>query len=578
MVMKEPELLVEPVPAVAEMAPYTGAPVDPLIELKLDSNESLTPVPLLDRPEIAARDFQPNRYLRTDALEARLAEGFGIDPGRVVVTAGADDGLERSIRAVCTSGRHAILTTPTFEILERYVLLAGASSLKVPWWTGDFPVDEVCELAPPDTVLVAVVSPNNPTGAVASAAALEEIARRLPKALILLDHAYVEYGAAADDLTNQALELPNVVVFRTFSKAWSAAGLRVGYALGDPRVIRWLRTLGQPYPVAAPSLTMVMQMLDECGTPSGERIEAVQSQRQSLTELFQELQVEHLPSAANFLLARFDDPGWVRRALACIGIGVRPFPGRGDLEPWLRFTIPGEEDDYARLEAGVRTVLAPQALLFDLDGVIADVSRSYRQAMRQTAAAFGVDISAAEICEAKAAGNANNDWELTCRLMAERGVEPSPDEVLERFEQIYQGSGSEPGLYRNERLLIEADRLRSWASERPMAVVTGRPRQDAERFLEEHGVDDCFAAIVTMEDAPSKPDPAPVRLALKRLRASHAWMLGDTPDDLRSARAAGVLPIGCRAPGDAAVTDAALLEAGAAQILDTVDQLEGVLP
>jgi HAD superfamily hydrolase (TIGR01548 family) len=388
----------------------------------------------------------------------------------------------------------------------------------------------------------------------------------------------VEYAAAEDDLTAQALEFPNVVVFRTFSKAWSAAGLRVGYALGDRRVIRWLRTLGQPYPVAAPSVAMVMQMLDESETPSTARIEANRRQRQRLTEVLAEHGVEQLPSSANFVLARFDDPAWVRRAFACIGIGVRPFPGRGDLEPYLRFTIPGDDEAFARLEAGIRTVLAPQALLFDLDGVIADVSRSFRKAMSQIAAEYGVELSAAEICRAKAAGNANNDWDLTRRLMAEKGVEPPPDEVLERFERIYHGTESEPGLYRNEKLLVEGDLLRRWAGQRPLAVVTGRPRLDAERFLNQHGVADCFAAVVTMEDAPLKPDPAPVRLALERLGMSHAWMLGDTPDDLQAARAAGVLPIGCRAPGDAAVADAALEEAGAAEILDSVDQLEGVLP
>jgi histidinol-phosphate aminotransferase len=576
--MKELELLVEPVPVLAEMVPYTGAPVDPLIELKLDSNESLRPVPPLDRASAEGDNWQPNRYLRTNALEARLADRFGVDAAQVVVTAGADDALERSIRAVCAPGRHAILTSPTFEILERYVRLAGAETLKVSWWTGDFPVEEVSTLAPPSTALVAIVSPNNPTGAVASAGALEQLARRLPRALILLDHAYVEYAAAEDDLTAMALDLPNVVVYRTFSKAWSAAGLRVGYALGDHRVIRWLRTLGQPYPVAAPSLAMVMEMLDESATPSTERLETVRRQRARLGELLAESGLEHLPSSANFVLARFDDPAWVRRALACIGIGVRPFPGRGELEPWLRFTIPGDDEAYARLEAGIRTVLAPQALLFDLDGVIADVSRSFRKAMCQIAAEYGVELSAAEICRAKAAGNANNDWDLVCRLMAEKGVEPPPAEVLERFERIYHGSESEPGLYRNETLLIEPDLLKKWASRRPLAVVTGRPRRDAERFLSQHGVADCFAAVVTMEDAPLKPDPAPVRLALERLGSSHAWMLGDTPDDLWAARAAGVLPIGCRAPGDAAVADTSLVEAGAAQILDSVDQLEGVLP
>ena len=81
-----------------------------------------------------------------------------------------------------------------------------------------------------------------------------------------------------------------------------------------------------------------------------------------------------------------------------------------------------------------------------------------------------------------------------------------------------------------------------------------------------------------MEDAPSKPDPAPVRLALERLGARHAWMVGDTPDDLRAARAAGVLPVGVPAPGDDRESArAVLLSAGAAFVLDTPEDLEEVL-
>jgi len=87
-----------------------------------------------------------------------------------------------------------------------------------------------------------------------------------------------------------------------------------------------------------------------------------------------------------------------------------------------------------------------------------------------------------------------------------------------------------------------------------------------------------FSTVVTMEDAPSKPDPEPVRLAISRLGARHAWMVGDTPDDLRAARAAGVLPGGVPAPGDDSETArAVLLSAGAAFVLDTPDRLQEVL-
>jgi len=576
--MAVPELRVIPNPAVADMAPYTGAPVDPLIELKLDSNESLAPVPPLDSGLPEEEGWQPNRYMRTAALEARLAEIFDVDPNQVAVTTGADDGLERAFRAVCAPGREAILTVPTFEILERYTRLVGASVVPVAWWSGDFPVDEVCGRATSDTALVALVSPNNPTGAVASRAALETLATRLPHALILVDHAYVEYADPEDDLTSTALSFPNVLVFRTFSKAWAAAGLRVGYTLGDHRVLRWLRTLGQPYPVAAPSVAMVTQLLRGSGSPPPDRIEGVRRHRERLVNLLDAHGVEALPSRANFVLARFQTSSWVRRALVCLGVGVRPFPGRGKLEQWLRTTVPAEDEAYDRLEAALRTVLAPEAVLFDLDGVLADVSKSYREAIRQTAAAFGVELTAAEISAAKATGNANNDWELTRALLAAHGVEAPPDEIFRLFEDLYQGTDDRPGLHLNERLMVEPEVLGRMAAARPLAIVTGRPRRDAERFLTLHGIAEFFSTVVTMEDAPAKPDPAPVRLALERLGVRLAWMVGDTPDDLQSARRAGVLPIGTVAPGESGITEAALHEAAAAHIINDVKQIEEMLP
>jgi phosphoglycolate phosphatase-like HAD superfamily hydrolase len=125
---------------------------------------------------------------------------------------------------------------------------------------------------------------------------------------------------------------------------------------------------------------------------------------------------------------------------------------------------------------------------------------------------------------------------------------------------------------------VEAAYLEKLAATRPLAIVTGRPLADLSRFLERHGLDHIFSAVATMEDQPGKPDPHPVRLALERLGVRRAWMLGDTPDDLNAARAAGVLPIGCRAPGDAAVADEALTSAGAARVFSTVSELEEVLP
>jgi histidinol-phosphate aminotransferase len=184
---------------------------------------------------------------------------------------------------------------------------------------------------------------------------LEQLARCLPQTLVLLDLAYVEF--ADQDLCGLALEYPNVLVLRTFSKAWGCAGLRVGYVVGDPRVVQWLRSVGQPYPVGAPSLHVVKALLGSHPKPRRAFVERVRQQRAALAKSLLSLGVESLPSQANFVLAQFEDADGVRQALASLGIAVRGFSGNPSLRQWLRITLPGEESSYQRLEGALRTVL-----------------------------------------------------------------------------------------------------------------------------------------------------------------------------------------------------------------------------
>jgi len=568
-------LYVVPNPVVAGLEPYSPGRPPAAIDVFLDANEG--PMAPAGLGAVLAGAATLHRYPSAAALEARIAVRLGVDPAAVLVTAGADDALERAIRAVCTVGCEAILTTPSFAMLPRYARLAGAEVLELPWWRGEWPVDEALAAATERTALVAVVSPNNPTGSVISRAAFERLADALPRSLVLLDHAYVEF--AAEDLTAAALERANVLVFRTFSKARGAAGLRVGWVAGDPRVVRWLRSVGQPYSVSAASLAAADWLLDHAPELRPGHLDAVREQRARLAELLTELGGEPLPSEGNFVLARVSDAIGVRDALAALGIAVRAFAGSAELAEWLRITVPGDEAIFRRLERALRAALAPEALLFDLDGVLADVSRSYRAAIVATAAAFGVAVSRDDIVAVKAAGNANNDWVVTRRLLAARGVEASLDEVATRFEALYQGGDGRPGLRETERATVPRALLEGLAARRPLAVVTGRPQADAERFLAEQGIRDLFTVLVTMEDAAPKPDPAPVRVALERLGTASAWMLGDTPDDLVAARAAGVVPIGVVAPGDDPErARTVLLAAGAARVLDRVEELLEVLP
>ncbi len=568
--------LLGPVPALAGVRPYHVPRHPAPIDLFLDGNEGLPAPADLLAPLATADAEMARRYPSAAALEARIAALHGVDPAQVLVTAGADDALDRACRAFLTPGRSLVLPVPTFEMIERYARLAGGEVRTVPWPAGPYPVDAVHGAVTADTALVAAVTPNNPTGAALTASDLSRLAAGAPRAVVLVDLAYGEF--ADEDLTPLALRLPNALVFRSLSKAWGLAGLRVGYVMGPTTIVAWLRAAGQPYAVSGPSLWLAARRL-EAEDAMETFVARVREERAALTGLLATLGAAPLPSQANFVFARARDPVWIRDALAGLGVGVRAWPGHPRLADAIRVTCPGDSVAFSRLCEGLRAALAPEAILFDMDGVLADVSSSYRMAITGTAAMYGVTLTPDEIWTAKRRGNANNDWVLTRDLLRARGVDAPLQQVTDRFEALYQGTDDLPGLWANERLLVDRAWLVRLAARRPLAIVTGRPRLDCERFLRQHDLTDLFQAVVVMQDAPLKPDPAPVHLALRRLGVSRAWMLGDTPDDVRASRGAGVVPLGVVGPGEsAAAARASLLSVGAARVLDRVEDVEALLP
>lgn len=567
----EPSAFVKAVSAYK--SPLSPTPVD----LYLNGNEGEPPGPQLLEAVGNVGVERIRRYPDDFALKQRIASLLDVETDRVLVTAGSDDALARICRAVLEPGREIILPSPTFEMLDRYAKLCGATIKQVFWPFGAFPMEAVIAKSTDQTALLSLVTPNSPMGQVLREDELRALSDALPGVLLLLDLAYTEFADV--DLTAVGLSLPNVVVTRSLSKAWGLAGLRVGYAAGPPEIIAWLTAAGNPYCVSALSLAAAEERLRTGESAVRQMVAKVVAGRKVLTERLASLGAETAPSQGNFVFARFKDALWVRDALAGLGIAIRAFPGMPYLEGACRMTVPGNDRDFDRLAAGLETVLDPEALLFDIDDTLADVTESYRQATVATAAAFGVTINFDDITAAKAAGDANNDWELTCRLVNDAGVSAGLADVTEKFEFFYQGTAETPGFKAKETLLCEVDLLERLAARIPLGIVTGRPKRDADEFLEKMGIRHLFGAVVTMDDAPPKPSPEPVRLALKMLDVKRAWMVGDTPDDIRAARGAGVLPLGVLAPADDPdVARAALLSAGAGRVLSDLYDLEKRLP
>ena len=567
-----------PADRLRDLAPYEPPKASPFVDLALDANEgaAVDDTMLEALCAITAEDLR--RYPNAAALERRIAAVWEVSPESVVVTNGADDAIDRLCRVALEPGREALVHTPTFEMIERGARLAGGDVRRVPWLNGPFPVEAFLKGVSDQTAMVSLVTPNNPTGGVVPAADVQAVVRaaRGVGALVLIDLAYVEF--ADEDPTESLLGEPNVVITRTFSKARGLAGARVGYAVASPEVARGLRTVGQPFPVSSASLALAGVSLD--GEADVVRsVASVREQRDRLGDELRALNCEVFASQANFLLTRCPNASFVRDALRSLGIAVRTFPSRPELDGCLRITAPADSDEGDRLRSALRTVLAPKAILFDLDGVLADVSRSYRAAIIETARSFGVVVSADDIAAVKRAGDANNDWEVAHMAIERRGVTCALDDVIARFQTAYLGTPEHAGLRETERLIPHAGLLRRLGTRYRFAVVTGRPRSEAEWFLDRAGVRALFPVLVGMEDGPAKPSPQPVRAALERTGVEGAWMIGDTPDDIVAARRAGVVPIGVPAPGgDRGPDGQAMFGAGAAAVIDTLDALEEMLP
>lgn len=331
--------------------PSTGLPID----LRLDANEGMSAG--IDVASVLAT-LDPDtihRYPSTAPLESALASAWNIEPARVVVTAGGDEAIDRACRAFLGPGREIVLPTPTFEMIGRYATLAGAKILTTDWNTGAYPLASVLRLVTDRTAMIAVVSPNNPTGATASTRDVQCLAEAAPNAVILLDAAYAEF--ADEDLTPAALGLPNVIVIRTFSKAFGLASIRVGYAICGEAHARALRAVGSPFPVSGLSLALALEAhrVREQTLPSV--VAAVRQERAALMSLLEEFGAKPTASQGNFVLATFSNAEGVWRSLASKGIAVRRFAVGHGLDNALRITCPGHAPSFARLCSALRCAL-----------------------------------------------------------------------------------------------------------------------------------------------------------------------------------------------------------------------------
>ncbi|WP_416969864.1 histidinol-phosphate transaminase [Streptomyces sp. 4F14] len=308
------------------------------------------PAPVLDAITRAAADA--NRYpdAACTALTAALARHYDLPPDHIAVGAGSITLIQALLAVTAGPQATAVHSWPSFDGYSVLADVAGFHTVRVPLADGAHDLDALAAAVDERTRLVLVCSPNNPTGAASSEDdLLRFLAAVPPTCLVLLDEAYVEYARDPGLGVRLLGAWPNLIVARTFSKAYGLAGLRVGYLLAEPRLVSRIRRVVMPLSVSDLAQAAAVASL-EARTELSARVGRTVTERDRVRAELLTLGFEVPPSEANFVwLPLGDRAEEFARVCASAGVDVRPYPGDG-----VRVTIGIAEDNDAFLAAAER--------------------------------------------------------------------------------------------------------------------------------------------------------------------------------------------------------------------------------
>jgi histidinol-phosphate aminotransferase len=269
--------------------------------LRLDFNENtLACSPKVREALSRITTGDMTRYPQREPVEAIVAQHLGLAPAQLALTNGVDEAIHVLFETFLDEGDELLLPVPTYTMYEVYA--SGTDARVVPVLAADdlqFPFERLLAAITPKTKIIAIANPNSPSGTVATREQIVELARKAPQAILLVDEAYFHfYGETVVDLIST---LPNLIVARTFSKAYGLAGLRVGLLAGSVDLMRWLRRVLSPYSVNLLALACLPPALEDESYLDW-YVSEVKAARTEFETALDAAGVRRWPSRANFIL------------------------------------------------------------------------------------------------------------------------------------------------------------------------------------------------------------------------------------------------------------------------------------
>ena len=360
---------IDALPYVRSIAPYqAGKPIEELARehglqperiVKLASNENPLGMPDTARAAIEAALGDLGRYPDSNGFElkAALSRRLGVPADWITLGNGSNDILEAAAAVMLSPQRSCVYAQHSFAVYPLATLARGARAIVVPARDYGHDLDAMLAAIDADTRLLFVANPNNPTGTFVGAEKMAAFLARVPRqVVVVLDEAYNEY--LSPELRHPSIDWarrhPNLLVSRSFSKAYGLAGLRVGYGIAQPELTDLLNRVRQPFNCnSLAQAAAVAALADEAFVARS--VEVNRSGMAQLTAAFDAAGLRYLPSFGNFVLVQVGDGAAVYQGLLKRGVIVRPVANYG-LPQWLRVTIglPEENDQFI---AALRQVL-----------------------------------------------------------------------------------------------------------------------------------------------------------------------------------------------------------------------------
>lgn len=291
------------------------------------------------------------------ALREALCCKFGLRPETLIFGNGSNDILELVARAFLAPGAEAIYSQHAFAVYALATQAAGALGISVPAREFGHDLDAMLRAVTDKTRVIFIANPNNPTGTMLDKASLLDFLRQVPRqVLVVLDEAYDEYVVAQDksDSFNWVSQFDNLIVSRTFSKAYGLAGLRVGYGIASPEIADLMNRVRQPFNVN--SLAQVAAVASLQDDDFIERSYAINcAGMKQLTQGFDSLGLSYIPSYGNFISVRVGDAADINRRLLQEGIIVRPIANY-EMPEHLRVSV-GLYEENARFLSTLENIL-----------------------------------------------------------------------------------------------------------------------------------------------------------------------------------------------------------------------------